>query len=102
MELVFHIVPKVGPFKALAFKVPTPEAERLFMDSFDKSIDRFKESMERTSLSALHLTNQNFDLGKPTRAGEYRMADQTYAKLLEKLADRGGPVPTDSRANILA
>jgi hypothetical protein len=102
LALVFHIVPKVGPFKALAFKVPTPEAESLFMDSFDKSVDRFKESVERTSPRALHLANQNFDLGKPTRAGEYRMADETYAKLLERLADRGGPVPADLRANILA
>ncbi|MDP8979269.1 MAG: zinc dependent phospholipase C family protein [Acidobacteriota bacterium] len=102
LAVVMRIVPKVGPFKALAFKVPTPEAEKLFMDSFDKSVVRFKELAAQMDGEAPRLANQNFDTGQPTRAGEYHMADDTYAKLLEKLADHKSPVPEDLRANILA
>jgi hypothetical protein len=36
----------------------------------------------------LQLTNQNLDIGQPTRAGGYNLADDAYASLLEKLADK--------------
>jgi hypothetical protein len=39
----FRIVPKVGPFKALAFKRLTPETEQLYMAGFNASIDRYRE-----------------------------------------------------------
>jgi IS1 family transposase len=32
------------------------------------------------------LQNTDFDTGRPVRAGEYKLADETYARLLEKLA----------------
>ena len=35
LGLLLRIVPKVGPFKALSFKILTPEAEQLFMKSFN-------------------------------------------------------------------
>src|SRR5262249_29840659 len=38
----FRVLPKVGPLQALAFKVPTPEAERLFVDSFKTACDRYR------------------------------------------------------------
>ena len=34
LGLVYNLVPKIGPFRSLGFKVPTPEAERLFLESF--------------------------------------------------------------------
>src|SRR5215468_4599919 len=44
--VVFKLLPKVGPFKPLAFKVPTPEAEQLFLDSFVETQRRYRESLE--------------------------------------------------------
>jgi len=34
------------------------------------------------------LANENFDSGEPTLAGKYAGADEAYAKLLGKLADK--------------
>jgi len=34
LAVFFRLLPKVGPFKAAAFKAPTQKTERLFMDSF--------------------------------------------------------------------
>ena len=36
----------------------------------------------------LNLANTNFDTGKPSAHGEYALADETYAELLDRLADR--------------
>ena len=101
LAFIFRIVPKIGPFKALGFKVPTPAAEKLFMDSFNKSVDTYRTLLaERTD--QLKLPNDNFDTGKPTREGEYRLADNAYATLLEKLADQKVVPAPELRANILA
>jgi hypothetical protein len=80
-----RVVPKVGPFKALAFKVPTPEAERLFMESFNATLDRYRLTLGQVQGQELDLQNTDFDTGRPTRAGEYKLADEAYAKLLVKL-----------------
>ncbi|MFY9555869.1 MAG: hypothetical protein WAV47_14245, partial [Blastocatellia bacterium] len=48
------------------------------------------------------LQNKDFDTGEPTRAGEYALADVTYGKLLERLADKDFENITPSlRQNIL-
>jgi len=36
----------------------------------------------------LQLEDVDFDTGKPTRPGEYRIADDTYAELTIRLADK--------------
>ena len=49
------------------------------------------------------MQNRDFDTGEITRAGEYKLADETYAKLLNKLAgNKFEDVPPDLRRNILA
>jgi zinc dependent phospholipase C len=98
----FRVVPKVGPFKALAFKPPTPEAEQFFMASFNATLARYRALLAETKNGKLNLQNTDFDTGKPTRAGEYKLADETYAKLLEKLADKNfGMASAELRRNIL-
>lgn len=101
--LFIRIVPKIGPFKALAFKPLTPETERLFMESFNATIDRYRAMLVQVNNGNLDLQNADFDTGKPTRAGEYQLADETYAKLLEKLAkDDFKTTSPELRRDILA
>ena len=102
LAFIFRIVPKIGPFKALGFKVPTPPAEKLFMDSFNKTVDTYRALLAYQRTDRLKLPNENFDTGKPTREGEYRLADNAYATLLEKLADKKVVPTPELRANILA
>jgi hypothetical protein len=83
-----RVLPKVGPLKALAFKMPTPEAERIFMESFNATLDGYRALLAQAKSGTLKLENKDFDTGRPTRAGEYKLADEAYANLLEKLASR--------------
>jgi hypothetical protein len=104
---IFHIMPKIGPFRALAFTVPPPQAEKLFLTSFDDTLGEYRKVIIEVKQNQVHLVNENFDLGRPTRFGQYRMADATYEKLLEKLAgdsDKGSlnKVSKDLRADIVA
>src|SRR5580700_6148206 len=98
----FRIVPKVGPFKALAFKRLTPETEKLYMAGFNASIDRYRELLAGVSDGRLNLPNDNIDVGEVTKAGKYTLTDAAYAKLLHKLDGRYTDLPQDLRSDILA
>jgi len=88
LGFIYLLLPKIGPFRALSFSVPTAQAERLFLDSFAISKERFRQSLAAVSEARLSLVNTDFDTGRPTRRGEYALADETYDQLLGKLADR--------------
>ena len=98
----FRIVPRVGPFKALAFKKLTPETEKLYMAGFNASIDRYRELLAGVGGGRLRLPNDNFDVGEATKAGRYKLTDAAYAKLLHKLDGHYADMPPDLRSDILA
>ncbi len=102
VTFVLRLVPKFGPFKALAIRTPTPEVERLFMASFNSTIDRYGALLAQVGAGRPQLENENFDVGEPTRPGKYKGADEAYAKLVGKLADRQfAGVSPELRRNIL-
>ncbi len=83
--------------------MPTPEAERLFLESFTSTRERFRQSLDALSDAHLHLVNTDFDTGQPTKRSEYSLADDTYDELLGKLADhRFANVPEKLRSNLLS
>jgi hypothetical protein len=99
---ILRVIPKIGPFKSLAFRPPTPEVEKMFMASFNTTVDGYRKLLAEVSGGHLELPNENFDLGKPTVAGEYLGADLAYDKLLGKLADhKFAGVSPQLRGNIL-
>jgi hypothetical protein len=103
LALVYNLVPKIGPFRSLSFSVPTPEAERLFLESFTTTRERFRKSLDELRAGRLSLPNTDFDTGQPTARGEYPLADATYDELLDRLADREFTgVQTALSANIIA
>ena len=103
LAFVFRIMPKVGPFKGLGFKPATPETERLFMASFNSTLDHYRTYVQQVRTSTTPpLSNENLDVGRTTRAGQYKLADATYAKLLDKLSAKGySGTPAELRADIL-
>jgi hypothetical protein len=103
MAVLFQLIPKVGPFKALAFRSPTPQTEKLFLESFDRTVTTYRNYLREVSgAQVLKLANDNFDTGEPTRHLRYRLADETYDSLLKKLAERKqSDLDRDLRANIL-
>ena len=89
LAFVFQIIPKIGPLKAFAFHVPTPEAEKLFMESFNQTLDRYRVRLGTLQRGQrLLLPNENLDTGKLSKFGAYKLSDKTYAKLLRKLEER--------------
>ena len=101
LAFLFRILPKIGPLKALAFKVPSPEAEKLFLASFDDTKSRYQTLLNEAGQDDLQLNNENFDTGRPTIRGTYHLADQTYDDLLKKIHDTSSQVSSELRADIL-
>ncbi|HKA16772.1 MAG TPA: zinc dependent phospholipase C family protein [Blastocatellia bacterium] len=103
LAFLVRIVPKVGPLKTLSFKPPTPEAERMYLESVNATLELYRTLLGRADAGRLDLQNKDFDTGEATRAGEYKLADETYAKLVTKLADKQFEyVTADLRQNILS
>jgi len=103
VTFLVEIVPKIGPFKALKVRMPTPEVEKMFMASFNATVERCRALLAGVDAGDPQLPNENLDLGEPPLAGHYKGADAAYAKLVGKLADKqfAGIAP-DLRQNILA
>jgi hypothetical protein len=102
LGVLFKIVPKIGPFRPLEFRTPTPEAEQLFLRSVESALRQYRTLLAAVANGRLILPNRNFDTGGPVMPGTYRLVDDVYAKLLEKLAHRHFEgVPPALRADIL-
>jgi hypothetical protein len=102
LAFFFRIVPRVGPLNALAFEKLTPETEKLYMVGFNATIDRYQELLAGVGRGHLVLPNDNIDVGEVTTAGQYKLTDDAYAKLLNKLDGHYIDLPQDLRSDILA
>jgi hypothetical protein len=101
LAFLFRLLPKIGPFKALSFKVPPPAAEKLFLTSLDETIRSYRELLASVGDGQLQLVNENFDTGRPSHFGDYRLADQAYAKLLERFDGTPAKISEPLRSNML-
>jgi hypothetical protein len=95
-----RLVPKVGPFSALAFHPPTPAVELMYMHSFNQTLEQYRLMLSDQGEGHLQLPNENFDTGELTRPTAYRPTDEAYAKLLDRVS--GKPVSEELRTDILA
>jgi hypothetical protein len=103
LAFFLKIVPKVGPFKAVAFKIPSTQTEDMYIKSINQTVDDYGALLREQKAGHLTIQNLDFDTGRETRAGEYSLADKTYAHLLHDLAkhnfDQASP---ELRKNILS
>ena len=95
-----RVVPKVGPFSGLAFHPPTPTVEQLYMGSFNATLDHCRALLLAERVHRLQLPNENLDIGVPTVPATYRLADETYAQLLNKTS--GEDVSESLRKDLLS
>jgi len=103
LAAMFRLIPKAGPFKAIAFKMPSPETETLYLKSVNSSVEQYRAYLQDLRAGNLVLENKDFDTGKRTSAGEYKLTDEAYATLLTKLADhKFADTSTALQQNILA
>jgi Zinc dependent phospholipase C len=103
LAFFLKFVPKVGPFKALDFKIPTRKTEDLYIASVNHTLDNYKVLLAEVGTNKLQLANTDFDTGKMTHAGEYVLTDNSYTHLLDQLAQQNFEhVTPQLRQNILA
>jgi hypothetical protein len=88
MSTLLRYVPRVGPFKGLGFKSPTPQTEDLYFKSINTTVDQYRAFLEEVRTDSLVVPNCDLDSGNITKAAEYSLTDDTYAALLAKLSDR--------------
>jgi hypothetical protein len=102
LAFLLKLVPKIGPFKALAFKMPSAKAEDMYIRSVNQTVEEYRRTLRQAAGGKMNLANLDFDTGKRTRAGEYVLTDKAYARLLHELSDnKFATVTPDLRANIL-
>ena len=94
-----HLVPKIGPFSALAFHPPTPAVEQIYMHSVNESLDQYRSLLIAQGEGRLQLPNDNLDTGGLTDPAVYRLTDETYANLLGMT--NGKPISDALRRDIL-
>src|ERR1700674_1893080 len=101
-SVLLRYMPKIGPFRALAFNNPTPQTEDLYFKSINTTVDKYRIYLQQVRAGSLELVNCDFDTGKETKAAEYSLTDVAYAKLLGQLAERKFDLTSsDLRDNIL-
>jgi hypothetical protein len=103
LAFFLRIIPKIGPAKALAFKIPTTQAEDMYIKSVDKTVDNYNSLLRQVRQGDLKFPDTDFDTGRPTKAGEYSLADETYERLLKGLSEsKFAQLTPELKANILA
>jgi hypothetical protein len=103
LSTLLRYMPKVGPFKGLAFNNPTPQTEDLYIKSINTTVDRYRAFLVQVRTDSLVLPNCDLDSGNKTNAAEYPLADETYATLLAQFSERKFDVTSpDLRENILS
>ena len=66
----------------LAFKVPTPEAEQLFVQSFAETQRGYREALASLRAQRLMLANRDLDTGYPTALGDTRSRTKRTRELV--------------------
>jgi hypothetical protein len=87
-SVILRYMPKIGPFRALAFNNPTARTEDMYFKSINTTVDQYRAFLEEVRTDSVVLPNRDLDSGNLTVATEYSLTDSTYAKLLSQLADR--------------
>ena len=104
LAFLLRVIPKVGAASALAFKVPSQQAEDMYIKSINRTMDDYSSLLRQVRKDGkVDLPDDDCDTGRPTKPGEYSLADKTYAHLLKDLSTKRYLQPSpELRGNILA
>src|SRR5271165_5938929 len=73
LSTLLRYMPRIGPFKGLAFKNPTPQTEDLYFKSINTTVDHYRAFLEEVRSDSLVLPNCDLDSGNATNAVEYSL-----------------------------
>jgi hypothetical protein len=99
---LLRFVFQVRPVQSARVLPANPEVKKMFMASFNATVESYRALLLNVGAGRLDLPNQNLDLGAPASSGQYLGTDLAYDKLLDKLSDhKFSGTPADLRSNIL-
>jgi len=85
MAFLLRLVPKIGPFRGLSYRDPTPQTEDLYMRSVNQTVSALRAELKQEKQTRDNFAAVDLDTGAPTRAGEYALADETFRELVRRL-----------------
>lgn len=92
LAFFLKLMPKVGPFRAVDFKIPSTQTEDMYIKSVNLTVEQYSTLLRTEKGKDLDLPNRDCDTGRDTHAGEYSLADKTYARLVDDLASKDTPI----------
>ena len=115
------ICPKIGPAALFSIKGPTVSTEDLYIESVNRSSTSLRTLLDELAVAGRRspdtspqpgdaldtlagklVPNRDLDTGRRVQPGGYRLTDQTYAKLLDRITrDPSRPVPAGLRQDVL-
>ena len=102
LAFILRLIPKVGPFQAVQFKIPTQQTEDMYIKSIDLTVENYSSLLQKQKTGSLDLPDTDCDTGRPASAGEYSLADKTYARLVDDLSSKpASPIQPELRDNVL-
>lgn len=102
LAFFLRLIPKVGPFKAVNFKIPTQQTEDMYVKSVNETVENYTRLLSHVGDKKLDLLNRDCDTGRETRAGEYILTDKTYAHLIDQLSSKSSePLNPGLREDVL-
>jgi zinc dependent phospholipase C len=103
IAVLVKVLPKIGPLRVADPKPPTPETEKMYLASMEQTVSAYRTDLNRANEKRLVLIDDNLDTGTRSFPGNYKLADRTYARILEELARRNfADMPPELRTNLLA
>lgn len=103
LAFLLKIMPKIGPFSAAKFEIPTPRTEDMYVKSVNLTVENYSGLLKQLRHGEhLSLPDRDLDTGHNTAPGEYALADKTYAHLVDDLIHKAsGPAPAGLRDSVL-
>lgn len=98
---ILFILPRIGPLSDAAIRGPNAHTEELYVKSLNHSTDSLRHILANFNSVTSFVPNLDLDTGMKVKPGAYRLTDQTYAQLLERLTRTPTqPVPSGLKRNI--
>ena len=102
LAFFLKLMPKVGPFRAVNFTIPTQQTEDMYVKSVNDTVENYTRLLTHVGHERLDLPNRDCDTGRETRGGEYVLTDKTYARLIDQLSSKSSePLSPALRENFL-
>ena len=92
LAIVVFLVPKVGGAADLAIKIPDSQTQEWYLQSVNHTVDVFRDTLHKALDEGVNdpvaLANVDLDTGKRSKAGDYPLADEAYAQLLQRITSK--------------